>query len=53
MANHDKLSGKLKTIAGGKAVLASSYSDMTIPLDNIEQIDLSTGEGHPGEAGGE
>ena len=45
MANHDKLSGKLKSIANGKAVFASSLSDVTImaiPLDRMERIDFST-----------
>ena len=44
MANSDRVSGKLKSIADGKAIFASSYADLTIPLDRIEQIDLS-GEG--------
>ncbi|HWB57837.1 MAG TPA: hypothetical protein VG733_00015 [Chthoniobacteraceae bacterium] len=42
MANSDRVSGKLKSIADGKAVFASSYADLTIPLDRIEQIDMSS-----------
>lgn len=42
MANSDRVSGKLKSIADGKAIFASSYADLTIPLDRIEQIDMST-----------
>ena len=42
MANSDKVSGKLKKIEDGKVIFASSYADLTIPLDRIEQIDMST-----------
>ncbi len=41
MANSDKVSGKLKSIADGKVMFTSSYADLTIPLDRIEQIDMS------------
>ena len=43
MANDDKLSGRLKSAANGKAVLESSLADMTIPLDRMERIDFSPG----------
>ena len=42
MANSDRVSGKLKKIVDGKAIFASSYADLTIPLDRIEQIDMSS-----------
>jgi len=42
MANSDRVSGKLKKIEDGKAIFASSYADLTIPLDRIEQIDMSS-----------
>ena len=42
MANSDKVSGKLKKIEDGKVIFASSYADLTIPLDRIEQIDMSS-----------
>jgi hypothetical protein len=41
MKNQDHVSGKLKRIADGKAILTTSYADVTIPLDKIEQIDMS------------
>jgi hypothetical protein len=41
MANSDKVSGKLKKIEAGKVIFASSYADLTIPLDRIEEIDMS------------
>lgn len=42
MANQDKVSGKLKSIENGKALFASSYADLTIPLDRVEIITMST-----------
>jgi len=42
MENSDKVSGKLKSIADGKAIFASSYADLTVPLDRIEEINMSS-----------
>jgi hypothetical protein len=42
MENQDKVSGKLKSIENGKAIFASSYADLTIPLDRVEQITMSS-----------
>lgn len=42
MENSDRVSGKLKKIEEGKAVFSSSYADLTIPLDRIEEIVMSS-----------
>lgn len=42
MENQDKVSGKLKSIADGKALFTSSYADLTVPLDRIEEINMSS-----------
>jgi len=44
MENQDKVSGKLKSIENGKAMFTSSYADLTIPLERIQEITMS-GEG--------
>lgn len=44
MENQDKVSGKLKSIENGKAIFTSSYADLTVPMDRIEEISMS-GEG--------
>ena len=44
LANGDHISGNLKEIAGGKAVLSGfgSSADLPIPLDRIEQISMAS-----------
>ena len=42
MENQDKVSGKLKSIEDGKALFTSSYADLTVPLDRIEEINMSS-----------
>lgn len=42
LENQDKVSGKLKSIENGKALFASSYADLTIPLDRVEEINMSS-----------
>lgn len=42
LENNDKVSGKLKSIQDGKAVFESSYAPLTIPLDRVEEITLSS-----------
>ncbi len=41
LQNQDRVSGKLKSIEGGKATFASSYADLSIPIDRVEQINMS------------
>jgi hypothetical protein len=41
LENKDKVSGKLKSIADGKAQFASSYAELTIPLERVEEIAMS------------
>jgi hypothetical protein len=48
LANEDKVTGHLESILDGKAKFSSSYAELNIPLDRVEQIDLATA--HAGEA---
>ncbi|HEX4084437.1 MAG TPA: hypothetical protein VHY22_05990 [Chthoniobacteraceae bacterium] len=41
LANEDKVTGKLESIQDGKAKFSSSYAELNIPLERIEQVDLS------------
>jgi len=41
LANEDKVTGKLETIQDGKAKFSSSYAELNIPLERVEQIDLA------------
>jgi len=41
LANEDKVTGHLVSIQDGKAKFSSAYADLDIPLDRVEQIDLS------------
>lgn len=40
LANNDKVSGTVKSIAGGVLKLTSPYADLEIPLNRIRQLDL-------------
>ena len=42
LANEDKLTGHLVSIQDGKAKFSSSYADLEVPLDRIDQMELST-----------
>jgi len=42
LANEDKVSGHLVSIHDGKAKFSSSYAELTIPLERIDQVDLSS-----------
>jgi hypothetical protein len=42
LANEDKVTGRLESIQDGKTKFASSYAELGIPLDRIQQIDLAT-----------
>jgi len=42
LANEDKVSGHLVSIQDGKAKFSSSYADLSIPLERIEQVNLSS-----------
>lgn len=42
LANEDKVSGHLESIRDGKARLSSSYADLNIPIERIEQIDVAS-----------
>jgi hypothetical protein len=42
LANEDKVSGHLVSIQDGKAKFSSSYAELNIPLERIEQVDLSS-----------
>jgi hypothetical protein len=42
LANEDRVSGHLETIQDGKAKFSSDYAELNIPLERIDQIDLST-----------
>jgi hypothetical protein len=42
LANEDKVSGHLESIQDGKARLSSAYAELNIPLERVDQIDLST-----------
>jgi hypothetical protein len=50
LANEDKVTGHLESIQDGKAKFGSSYADLSIPLERIEQIDLS--DAHSSQAKG-
>jgi hypothetical protein len=41
LINEDKVSGHLDSIQDGKAKFSSSYAELNIPLDRIEQVALS------------
>ncbi len=41
LANQDKVSGSLKSIEKGVAILASSYATLKIPVERIEEIDIA------------
>jgi hypothetical protein len=41
LANEDKVTGHLESIQDGKAKFGSSYAELNIPLERVEQIDLS------------
>jgi len=41
LANQDKVTGRLENIQDGKAKFSSSYAELNIPLERVEQIDLS------------
>jgi len=45
MANGDNFSGTLKSIAKGKVVFTSSYSDITTPMDRITSLELASSAG--------
>lgn len=47
VANRDSVSGKLKEIANGKAVVASAQGDVEIPLAQVESIRLSSDAAAP------
>jgi hypothetical protein len=42
LANEDKVTGGLESIQDGKARLSSTYAELNIPLERVEQIDLAT-----------
>jgi hypothetical protein len=42
LANEDKVTGHLESIQDGKAKFSSDYAELNIPIERIEQIDLST-----------
>jgi hypothetical protein len=42
LANEDKVSGHLESIEDGKAKFASSYAELNIPLERIDQVDLAS-----------
>ena len=42
LTNQDKVSGKLKSIENGKAQFASTYAELTIPLDRVDEILMAT-----------
>jgi hypothetical protein len=48
LANEDKVTGHLESIQDGKAKFASAYAELNIPLERVEQIDLS--DAHADEA---
>src|SRR5581483_1891403 len=41
LANEDKVTGKLESIQDGKAKFSSSYAELNIPLERVEQIDMA------------
>ncbi len=51
LANEDKVTGRLETIQDGKARFSSTYAELNIPLDRVEEIDLSDAQsGQPKQA---
>jgi hypothetical protein len=42
LVNDDKVTGRLESIQDGKAKFSSSYAELNIPLNRVEQIDLAT-----------
>ena len=42
LANEDKVTGHLESIQDGKAKFSSDYAELNIPLERIEEVDLST-----------
>jgi hypothetical protein len=42
LANEDKVTGHLESILDGKAKLSSSYAELNIPLERVDQVDLAT-----------
>jgi hypothetical protein len=52
LENRDRVSGKLKSIEEGKALFASSYADLTIPLARVEEISMSSEGAEPPKRNG-
>ena len=51
MENGDSLSGKIKSVAGGKIILSSSsFPDMAIPFDHLTAINLASPGAAPKKA---
>jgi hypothetical protein len=42
LANQDKVSGTLESIQDGKAKLASSYAELSIPIERLSEVDFSS-----------
>ena len=47
MENGDSLSGKIKGITDGKIIMATAYSDATVPLDQVTEINLASAGAAP------
>ena len=42
LVNNDKISGTLKSIKDGKMTFETTFAPLTVPIERIDQIDLST-----------
>ena len=54
LANQDKVTGQLKGIQDGKVTFASSYAELKIPMDRIQEMDFASAKAdEPKAAAGE